>query len=251
MTNTILDRTGSPAYTWLLALMYICFILNHAYNSSIQGIPLQKATGSTPDISPLLRFHWWQPVYYKEDDSDFPSDSPEKRGHFVGIAENVGHAMTFKILTDDTHKVISRSNVRSADNPSSLNLRLDHNFGDLNPPLVVKSRHDDENGDNTYTPMPTFDPNDIIGRTFLLPNEDDGQRFRARIVEAIDEFDNKLAVDPSKVKFRCSINDNEYEDILSYHDILQYLDDDNKDDTYWKFRRITAHEGPLPRTHPN
>jgi hypothetical protein len=45
-------------------------------------------------------------LHYKLDDNDFPSDSREKRGHFIGISESVGHAMTFKILTDDTLKVI-------------------------------------------------------------------------------------------------------------------------------------------------
>lgn len=35
------------------------------------------------------------------DGNDFPSGSREKLGHSVGIAEHVGHAMTFKILTDD------------------------------------------------------------------------------------------------------------------------------------------------------
>jgi len=32
----------------------------------------------------------------------------------VGIAEHVGHAMTYKILTVDTQKVIYHSNVHSA-----------------------------------------------------------------------------------------------------------------------------------------
>jgi hypothetical protein len=63
-------------------------------------IPIRMSMGSTNDISPLLCFHFWEP------DSDFPSDSHEKRGHFLGIGESVGHAMTFKILTDDTLKVI-------------------------------------------------------------------------------------------------------------------------------------------------
>ena len=31
MTNTLLDRSGSPASTWLLAITYVCFILNHTY----------------------------------------------------------------------------------------------------------------------------------------------------------------------------------------------------------------------------
>jgi hypothetical protein len=98
------------------------------------------STGSTNDISPLLCFHFWEPVYYKLDDSDFPSDSHEKCGHFVGISKSVGHAMTFKILTDDTLKVIHRSNVRSALNPHAKNLRLDPlEPGNVATP-IVKSR---------------------------------------------------------------------------------------------------------------
>ena len=34
-----------------------------------------------------------------------------KHGHFVGITEHVGHAMNFKTITDDTHKIIYRSNI--------------------------------------------------------------------------------------------------------------------------------------------
>jgi hypothetical protein len=122
LCNTILDRSGAPAYTWLLCLMYVCFLLNNTWCEAIDDIPIRMSTGSTNDISPLLCFHFWEPVYYKLDDSDFPSDSREKRGHFVGISESVGHAMTFKILTDDTLKVIHRSNVRSALNPHAKNL---------------------------------------------------------------------------------------------------------------------------------
>jgi hypothetical protein len=94
--------------------MYVCFLLNNTWCEAIDDIPIHLSMGSTNDISPLLCFHFWEPVYNKLDDSDFPSDSREKRGHFVGISESVGHAMTFKILTDDTLKVIHRSNVRSA-----------------------------------------------------------------------------------------------------------------------------------------
>jgi len=45
---------------------------------------------------------------------------PKKLGHFVGIAESVGDAMTYKVLTDDTKKVIYHSSVRSALIGSSL-----------------------------------------------------------------------------------------------------------------------------------
>jgi hypothetical protein len=78
MTNTLLDRTGSLANTQLLAMTYVCFVLNHTYNRSILTVPIMVATGSTPNISPLLQFTWWEPVYYKVDDSDFPSETREK-----------------------------------------------------------------------------------------------------------------------------------------------------------------------------
>ena len=35
-TNTLLDRTGAPSFTWLLAMCYVCFVLNHTYNATIK-----------------------------------------------------------------------------------------------------------------------------------------------------------------------------------------------------------------------
>ena len=57
-TNRIMDCTGSPDYTWLLALLYVCFLLNHTANEMLGWrTRLERLTGATPDISPLLRFH--------------------------------------------------------------------------------------------------------------------------------------------------------------------------------------------------
>jgi hypothetical protein len=88
LCNTILDCSGAPAYTWLLCLMYVCFLLNHTWCEAVDDIPIRMSTGSTNDISPLLCFYFWEPIYYKLDDSDFLPDSREKRGHFVGISES-------------------------------------------------------------------------------------------------------------------------------------------------------------------
>jgi hypothetical protein len=100
---------------------------------------MQCLKGSIPNISPIFCYSWYQPVYYKVDDSDFPSKTREERGHFVGIAENVGHAMTFKILTDDTNKVVNWSNVRSAGLPLEHNLRLDPLCGESKQFIKSKS----------------------------------------------------------------------------------------------------------------
>jgi hypothetical protein len=45
-------------------------------------------------------------VYYLVDETTFPSESKELHGQWVGVSKNVGHFMTYKILTDDTHRII-------------------------------------------------------------------------------------------------------------------------------------------------
>ena len=57
-TNTVLDNSGAPEFTWLLCIMYVCFVLNYTFSKAINGIPIQHLTGSTPDISSLLLFHF-------------------------------------------------------------------------------------------------------------------------------------------------------------------------------------------------
>ena len=126
MANTLLDRTGAPSSLWLLALTYVCMIVNHTANASIgHAIPMQVLTGVTPDISSLLQFDWYEPVYYKMEESHFPSMSNEQSRYFVGISEHVGHALMFLILTDDTQKIIHQTVVHLAANSDAKNLRTD------------------------------------------------------------------------------------------------------------------------------
>ena len=107
LANKILDRTGAPPSLWLLAMRYACFVYNHTAVSSLDWkTPMSILTGITPDISVLLRFAFYEKVYYKTEEPSFPSDSPESLGYFVGISENVGHAMTYKILNPETNSII-------------------------------------------------------------------------------------------------------------------------------------------------
>ena len=254
MVNTIMDRTGSPPYLWLCCLMYVCYVLNFTYNNSIKAIPMHKLTGSTQDISPLLHFQFKEKVYYKIDDSDFPSETHEGLAWFVGIGESVGHAMTCKLLTVDTKKIIYHSNVRSAEDSDHSNLRAEP----LNekPPQIVKSKSDsidyaaddDPGGKNK---MPVFDPSDLVGRTFLMDPKEDGQRARARIVEALEDHEADLEQNPTRVKFKVSVNDDQFEEVLTYSEVLDYIQQDEENEIVWKFRKIISHEGPLTPNHPN
>ena len=86
------NKTEAPHFIWLLALLFVCYILNHTSVESLGWrTPLECLIGSTPDISAILLLLFREKVYYKHDDSSFPSESTEKVVRFVGIAENAEH----------------------------------------------------------------------------------------------------------------------------------------------------------------
>ena len=65
---------------------------------------------------------------------------------------------------------------------------------DQKAPIVFIRSRDEENPSGSK-PMPTFDPSDLIGRTFLLPPEENGKRHRAKVtrqvVKIIDHDDGQ------------------------------------------------------------
>ena len=77
-TNTVKNRSGAPANCWLLCLIYVCYLLNHIACPALDGkIPLLALTGITPDISIILLFTFYQPVFYATYDHDrIPSTTP-------------------------------------------------------------------------------------------------------------------------------------------------------------------------------
>ena len=68
----------------------------------------------------MLQFTFWEKVLYLSHGESFP-DTQEHVGHFLGVSENCGDALTFYILTKD-EQIISRSVVRkwTATNPNFL-----------------------------------------------------------------------------------------------------------------------------------
>ena len=93
---------------WFYAMLLVIFCLNNIVDPNLAcgtQSPIAFSTGNLNDISPMLQFSFWEPVYYLSDPTDrqFPGTSDEKRGHYVGISESIGHSMTFIIVTDDTN----------------------------------------------------------------------------------------------------------------------------------------------------
>jgi hypothetical protein len=403
-----MNRRNVPGYAWLLCLEWVADVMNATAEKSLGGrLPLQVLLGQTIDISIYLLFLFWDIVYvprykgkkYQRQVGSQKSD--EIRGRFVGFAWHCGHALTFKILTDDTKKIIYRSRVRLAVDGEN-NLKLDAEAGKIPkriyfrskrdddlvdenfrlptinagtnpftveqeeaqpspevqenpnvpddrpeepededppvPPLMLSSYNsdsdsdddDDDSDDNLpgapdtsfsaqargesnpvlsdltaenlpedYSPMddpplqtlpevttveeedlqlppgavkplpgestddkpfdfrhgnlrtdlPTekvqLPPEEMIDRTFLMPPEEDGSRFRAKIIARVNAHKEDLEQHPEVIKFRCIVND-DYEEVVAYNDIVDYIEQDQTWDGIWKFRAIRDHKKVSP-----
>jgi hypothetical protein len=136
------------ANAWLLCTEWCADVMNMTAEKSIGWrTPLEVLTGETTDISIALCFLFWDVVYVKRYKNKHyqgqvgSEESSEIRGRFVGFSKNVGHALTFKILTDDTQKIIHRSQVRLA-SVGENNLKLDMEAGAVPERIYIHSKRD-------------------------------------------------------------------------------------------------------------
>ncbi len=253
MTNVVMDRTGAPTYLWLLCMTYCVYILNHLSHPTLDGRPpLQVAFGTTVDISSMLCFFFFQPILYYVHDSPFPH-SREKLGRFVGFSETIGDALTFMILTDDTKEIIHRSVVRPAHDVSNPNARSpasggeDSPYDDVSRPEPPASESVTlssfaEVVDPTQLRLPTLDPLDLIGRTFLRERDVDGTIHRAEVIKRIEGLDD--ATD----QFLVRLGDGTREDVMTYDAVVHALDqqllreaNQSEEEKIWIFHEVMSH----------
>jgi hypothetical protein len=99
-----------PEAFWDFALEYIIqvqqFLIRRA---SDDQTPMEVVMGETPDISEYMDFDFYQFIKYRDATSD--RDDPIQLGRWLGIAHDVGTAMTYWILKENG-QVICRSTVR-------------------------------------------------------------------------------------------------------------------------------------------
>jgi len=254
MTTTVMDRTGAPKKLWLFCLLYCVYVLNRLSHVSLdQRTPLEACFGVTPDISALLCFHFYQEVYYYESDSPFP-ETRERKGWFLGVSENKGDALTFQILTDSADfKVIDRSVVRPVDE-NNLNLRAASPHGEDSgePEQILQSLSEQVMNEETTTPrsgvyfdnentiLPTVDPLAMIGRTFLLDPNEDGEVLRAEVKEVFDPVDGETGL--LKVKVGDS------DEIMTYDAVIEGINRQHEreatqssEERVWIYKTVLDH----------
>ena len=124
--DIIIQRTGAIPESWPWVYNYIADVNNHCASKIINWkTPIEKRHGYTPDISALLLYQFWEPVYFLTDEKT--PNSKERKGRWMGISPNVGDCLTYYIYCEDTRKVLSCSVIRTADPQKGgiINRRLD------------------------------------------------------------------------------------------------------------------------------
>ena len=221
---------------------------------------------------------FYEPVYYRiefsEPDFHLPPSSNEKKGYWVGFAANQGDSLTWRTLTEDTHMIIICSGIQSAlstttnqclASPSGEGTTLP--FPILYPQQSKNSLPLDpfdestanfeqfvnsQSGEDEDNPihMANIDIPNLLGRSFLLPPEDNEEHHMAKIID-IDDHGQPL----EDIKFKLKINKDQAEEIMSYNQLMDYIqkgtDAEEDPDSLFKFRDIVAHQGPLESIDPD
>lgn len=134
--------SGSPKRLWCCLTEWVAAIRRHTAwdNPALNGrTPAEIIQGDTPDISEWAQFDWYEYVWYIDPASKWPTEK-RKLGRWIGVASDVGAAMTFWILPKSC-KPIARSSVQSMtkderDNPAiqlvmaELDLAITEKIGD-------------------------------------------------------------------------------------------------------------------------
>ena len=105
--------------------------------------------------------------------------------------------------------------------------------------------------------MPTFDPTDLIGRTFLLPLEENGERHRAKVTRKVVEIiDQENGHRVENINFILDIINGKVEELISYNQLPKHLENAQDNDMgmhqeLFNFRSIIGHQSPLAASDPD
>ena len=107
--------------------------------------------------------------------------------------------------------------------------------------------HDPNEPDNP-PPMYIINLDDLLGRTFLLPMDENGERKRATISEHVKDLCQQQVSREDQLRFKLKIDGDQPDDIISYNQLMEYLED--KTDTgplvdgLHRLKFIKDHKGP-------
>ena len=106
----------------------------------------------------------------------------------------------------------------------------------------------DPNGPDNPPPMYIINLDDLLGRTFLLPMDENGERKRATISEHVKDLCQQQVSREDQLRFKLKIDGDQPDDIISYNQLMEYLEDKTDtgplEDGFHRPKCIKDHKGP-------
>ena len=91
------------------------------------------------------------------------------------------------------------------------------------PTVFIKSSHDD--GPTSSICLPEFNPDELVGKTFLQPPGENGERVRAKVTRKGVEFTEKAEGERvQNLSYILGIGNGKMEEIISYSQLVDHLE---------------------------
>ena len=109
-------------------------------------------------------------------------------------------------------------------------------------------------GSDKPPPMSIINFDDLLGRTFLLPMDENGERKRATISEHVKDLCQQQVSREDQLRFKLMIDGDQLDDLISYNQLMEYLEDKTDtgplEDGLYRFKCIKDHKGPYTSSDP-
>ena len=118
--------------------------------------------------------------------------------------------------------------------------------------FVYGRPHPDGSEETPLMSIINFD--DLLGRTFLLPLDENGERMRATISDHVNTINQDQASREDQLRFKLKIDGDHLDDLFSYNQLMEYLEDNTDtgqlENGLYKFRCVKDHRGPYNPSDP-
>ena len=247
VTKQVMDRTNTAPGWWLVCTLFVILLLNHMVRAD-GTIPNQVFKGEISDVSAYLKYHWMQPIYYKDYTAgSFPATT-ERAGRFAGPAENYDDVLTYQVIDEETQMIVIRSAIRSATDPLYVNRRAGdfRKHGGEKTKAMIDLESEHLGIDPCDLKLPKFSPEELQGLTFLHKVGD--QTFRAEVVEKVITTDN--ANEKDIIQFLVSVGSDNRQELIAYNELSDLIERQHEAEAagetqMFKFKAIKDHQGPL------
>ena len=106
----------------------------------------------------------------------------------------------------------------------------------------------DPNGSDNPPPISIINLDYLLGRTFLLPMDENGERKRATIYENVKDLCQQQVSREDQLRFKLKIDGDQPDDLISYNQLMEYLEDKTDtgplEDGLHRLKCIKDHKGP-------